>query len=333
LIDRPSPDLDQTKRYREVKPWRYILICILGICLIWFIWSANLKPLNISKEINEAVLLATRDQKCESAAAKMEKILNSDTYLDNYLQLQYIDIISSCLRYSPQYKLELSQKAIQILEQAIQSRPTYTRAWEFTGIYATKLIEVIQEQKVEISPEKEKELINKAYAGYEKAHQLSPGRQKIFDDLARLDMVLGRFEEAEKNSDRCIALNPEWANCYWTKALIKINAGQPDQAAQLIKIAEEKGYPVENQKAIGELINLYSRLIKITGKHQYYQNLAELYPKLIAYEPENPRFHASLAYVYKELGQFQEAKKQALIILELAPEMKETVEEFLKTLP
>lgn len=66
---------------------------------------------------------------------------------------------------------------------------------------------------------------------------------------------------------------------------------------------------------------------------QNYQELIIIYQYLIEKDPNNFQYHASLAYVYKITGNFELAKKEALIVIELSPESKKVTEEFLKSLP
>ncbi len=64
-----------------------------------------------------------------------------------------------------------------------------------------------------------------------------------------------------------------------------------------------------------------------------YNNLILDYKYLIEKDPNNFQHHASLAFAYKNIGDYENAKKEALKVLELSPESKQNTEEFLKTLP
>lgn len=50
----------KTDESTALNPSKYIFITILCFILVWFIWSANIKPLQINKKINEAVFLSKR---------------------------------------------------------------------------------------------------------------------------------------------------------------------------------------------------------------------------------------------------------------------------------
>jgi Flp pilus assembly protein TadD len=58
-----------------------------------------------------------------------------------------------------------------------------------------------------------------------------------------------------------------------------------------------------------------------------------VFEKLIAINQNNPQYRSSLAYFYRQTGQYEKARIQALKVLELSPESKPNVDAFLKTLP
>jgi protein involved in temperature-dependent protein secretion len=74
-------------------------------------------------------------------------------------------------------------------------------------------------------------------------------------------------------------------------------------------------------------------LAKNTGDNSYYEILRDLYIEQIKLSPRNFQYHASLAYAHSILGEYDKAREQAAIVLELSPESRDNVEAFLKTLP
>ena len=107
----------------------------------------------------------------------------------------------------------------------------------------------------------------------------------------------------------------------------------PEARQELIKEATyyfEKAYLLspKREESLSQLINMY---IKIKN----YQGLAETYPRLISITSDNTKkaqLYASLAVVYKELGDKEKAREVALKALELHPAAKPVVDEFLKSL-
>jgi len=310
-----------------LNPSKYIFITILCFIFIWFIWSANTKPLLINKKINEAVFLK-RNNQYGMAIKKMEKIMSQHTFIDNYLRLQYIDLIGLCINTNPKSKLALSYRAVEILEECTKLRPYYTRSWLYLGTYTNRLVE----SDPNLSSEAKEELTKKAYSYLEKAHQLSPKRPDIFVAWTKNYLISGKYQEAKEKAEECINFAPDNGNCWWTKALILIRLDKSKEASRAIKIASEKRYNIESRKAISQLIDIYANLAKNTEDIKYYQKLADNYQKLIKIEPKNFQFHASLSYVYKALKEYDKAREEAMIVMELSPESKANVEEFLKTL-
>ena len=308
-----------------------ISICVLLFCVTtWFIWQYNIKPLFINKEINQAIFYS-QNQKCEKAFATMEKILPSHSFIDFYLRSQYVDIIGQCLKANPQLKTELSLKAIQILDETIKLKPEYTRSWLFLGSY----INLFVEDNEKIDQSLKKEFLKKADYSFKQASELSPKRQEIYVGWFNTDMISGKYAEAKQKAEKCISLYSELGECWWIRGLSNLLLGNPKQFEQDIKIAGQKEFNINAKGSLLQLLKVYSILIQSSdgNKTEYYLPLVDIYQKLIVLNPESFQYHASLAYVYKMLGEYKKAREEALIALELSPESKQSVEEFLKTLP
>lgn len=296
--------------------------------LVWFLWSFNLEPLFFNKEINWALYYA-ENQKCEKAFARMEKILSSQSILNHYLRLRYLDIINICIQEMPQKKIELAQKAILLLQEAIKIRPYYTRSWILLGSYTT----ILMENKKNLNTEEFSQLKENANYYFQKASKLAPKREEIYLGWTQANLLGKEYQKAKETAEKCLALNPEFLECQWQKVLSLIYLGKTKEAQKEIEELSLKGYVVDNKKSLLQLIKAYIYLAEKTGDLKYYQALAELYQRLIEIDYHNFQWHASLAYVYKILRNYKKAREEALIVLKLSPESKQNVEEFLKTLP
>ena len=303
----------------KILPWgKNFILVFLFIGLIWFIWIFNLKPFQINTQINRAVY-ESENNLCQNALDRMEKILPEHSFLDNYLRLQYVTIIQNCAKENIKPSEELAQKATQILKENIKNRPYYTRNWLLLGSYTNVLIEK------NTRPELAEGLKQEANSYFEKANQLSPKRQEVSTEWIRTDLLTSNYLKAETKAQTCIDLNEKLEECYWLMGLSQAGLKNIEKSDYYLKIAEEKGFNTQSKNSLYGLIGVY-----IDTKN--YQGLVETYLKLIEIEPQNPQYHASLATAYRELGNYQMAKKEALKVLELQPEAKGEVEEFLKTL-
>jgi len=262
--EKPSENLNPTKS---------IFLCILFFILLWFIWSFNLKPLSINKEINWADYYVKAGQ-CEKALEKMEKdVLSSQSIIDNYAKLKYIDIIGRCSAKIPRLKLTIAPKAISGLKEATEIRPYYTRTWIFLGSYTKLLIENKEYFKIE----NVEELKKQAYSFFEKAYQLSPKHEELFPGWIQINLLSKKYQLAKEKAEECITLNPESSYCWWLKGLSNIYLEEIEQAEKNLKIATEKGHDPNSQKSLSQLVKAYLKLTEETGNLEYYEKAADIW--------------------------------------------------------
>ena len=293
--------------------WRGLLLFLLFVLLIWFIWVFNAKPFQINKEINWASY-ESKEGEHEKAVVRMENLLAKRSFLDAYLRLKYADIIDEYIKAKPELTISLVQKAIEILKENTNIMPYYTRDWLLLGSYTNILIERGQIK-----------LKDEANSYFEKAHQLSPKRQEVFTEWIKTDLLTGEYQKAKERAEKCIALNEKLGDCYWLMGLTQGYLKNFEGLNYYANIAQTKGYDTQSE-------NAFLQLTKVYAQTQNYQDLVKTLTKLISINPNNPQYHASLAAAYQKIGDLEMAKKEALKVLELQPEVREEVEKFLETL-
>ena len=232
--------------------FKYPIIAFLFIGVVSFIWFYNIVPFQINAEINKASQIVNRSS--ESAIVKMETILLSDTFLNEYVQASYLDIINIYILREPIKMILLAPKGIELLTEATELRPNYTRYWLLLGTYYNLMLENYQT----IYPEDVGFWIEEANNAFSKASELSPKRQEIYLRQARTNIFIDNFEMANKKIEDCIALNPKFGDCYWTKALIGFKENNIDKAKENIALAQENEYEVyKNEISLLELRKMY----------------------------------------------------------------------------
>jgi len=306
------------------------LFCILAI----FIWSHCLKPFEINKDINWAVHYSTNGQCLKAIETMDNEVIPNNTIINSYARLQYIDIIRNCLQENSQNKYVLAPKAVETLREETKIRPYYTRAWITLGAYLNVLVQNKETLKIENS----NELLKEADLAFEKAAELNPKREDTFIGWIETKLMLKDYEQAREKADICVSLNLKNKECWWYRGLTNIYLGNLEQADQDIALAKEKEQNINSNKSLIQLQNAYMKTIETiedsSKKTEYYKRLADVYQRSIKYiDDKNFQYYASLAYVYKELGEYKKARESALIVLELSPESKENVKAFLKSLP
>jgi O-antigen ligase len=334
LISGKSESVLTTPKEKEEKipetflKYQVPLISILFFLLIWFLFVFNLKPLALTKDLNLARDYG-RINKCAVALELVDKITSDKkNIVDNFLALESIDVVQSCIIRNPEHKEKLLRKAVQILEENAKRNPQYTLNWMLAGGYVGLLL---QEKKIvqeNILPQEEEELRNKAEIYFQEASLLSPRRASIYQEWAKSEMSAKDYEKAKEKIQKCIDFDPDYGGCYWTMALIQGYLGNQEQFKHFEQIAKDYDYDLNSPEALQELTNLYIAV----GN---YQGLVNTYSQLISLTQtpkEKAQLLASLAAVYKDLGNIEKAKKTALEILEIFPQGKADVEFFLKTL-
>jgi len=188
---------------------------------------------------------------------------------------------------------KMCEQAIEKMEQILPEKSF------LDGYLRSKYSEILLKCQEQMS-EHELLLMKKNWEITKENVNIHPYSTRSYILLGSLSNFLA---EKETNSEFITELKKE-AVFYLEKA-IKLSPKRPD--------------------AIPYLVQAYAAV-------ENYAGLAETYPKLIEIEPDNAQYYASLAFVYKELGQIKEAKKTALKIIELFPEHQQAAEEFLQTL-
>jgi len=304
----------------SVKPWiKSVIVSVLFCTLILFLWQYNILPFKINAEINKASTLA--DQKyCGKAFSLMDKILLKHSFLDSYARMEYVEFTKTCNNYFPENNLVYIKRGLELINEAVKIQPLYTRYWLLLGSSTTVL--AAQEKNTD----SKNNLLKQANYYFDRASQLAPKNQEILVEKAKMEIVAGDYKNAQDYSEKCITLNPNLGDCYWYLALSKIYLKDTDGAQKDIQAASDKKYNINSKVSLGDLSNAY-------GSISDYQDLVPIYEKLIAIDTNFAQYHSSLAFFYKELGEYDKARQEALKVLQLSPESKQNVDDFLKTLP
>ena len=298
---------------------RKLILILSLIILVWFIWQYNIRPFQINTQINVAKYLS-ENGKCKLALERMKNVFPEKSILDGYVRLKYITYLRDCEPAMPEKTLEFAKLGYEMLKESLKIQPYYTRYWILIGNFVTILISRETDAKIR------QDLIKEADSYFEKAQELSPKRQETLIDWAKMKTISGQYQEAKEKANECIELNSNLGECYWARALPEIYLEEFPESERDIKLAEEKGYYVSSLVSLNQLVDAYSSV-------KNYPKLVLAYQKLLEIKYSEPQYHASLAFTYKEMGEFEKARQEALVFLQLMPEAKEEVEMFLQTLP
>jgi putative inorganic carbon (HCO3(-)) transporter len=296
-----SNNLSEKKLKIKLNKAKYPIIIILFIGLCWFIWSYNIKPFQINTEINMALSSAKRGQP-EKALRRIENILPSDTFINEYLRSNYIEIINIYIIREPQRAIILIPRGIEIVRSALEIRPSYTRYWLMIGRYHNILLKNYQN----VYPELVDQWKNEAETAFQEALKLSSKRQEIFLGQAETYFYLNDFEKAKEKVQECIDLNPKTSNCWWRKALINLKMNEVEKAKENIKIAQEKGFPLDYELNLLELKEIY---LSINTDEQYLEEICNINYRLKKAKPDNPNYKINVLACYMRLKEYDKIKE------------------------
>lgn len=326
--DGSQPAIAKNKPERKKRAGKNIIIACLFIFLIFFIWQYNIKPLKINASINWANFYLEKDETCNRAINKLEPLLESHSVIDSYLYQTYGNVLIKCIKDAgkSEDKIKLIQLGIEIDKKIVQERPYNTRSWIYLGAFESFLLE---------RDPSNKNLKDKMNYSFKRASELAPNRPTIYSEWAIGHLIYGNCREALNMANKCLSLKDDFSDCWWTSALSNICLKNQQLGEEQIKKALELKYYTTGPDAMKQLVKIYKKLINEEqgDKTLYYKALAVAYYRLTQLNPNDFQYHASLAYVYRTLGEYTKARQEALIVIKLSPESKKNVEAFLKTLP
>ncbi len=298
-----------------------------GIFLLFFIWQYNVQPLKANAKINWAKYYLENDDSCKRAYNTISPHLNYGSYINTYVKQTYVNILTKCSAETndSNEKSKIIEEGIKNAKEILAKRPYYTRAWVYLGVFESFMLEKNPESMAL------KEEIDSAF---ERASELSPKRTIILFEWAKAYLVVDECQNSLNLANECISKNPNAGECWWLRGLSNLCLQNEKLAGEEMQKAETIGFKIFEDEPVKQGIKVYVRLInKYGGKTSYYRGLAELYDRLSQAHPDDFQYHASLAYVYRALGEYAKARKEANYVLRLSPESEQSVREFLKTLP
>ncbi len=313
-----APVIDN-KKAAFLRTYKTPVAIFLGIMLAFFIWQYNIWPFIINADANKAELLVA-DQQCDRAVNLMETVMKRRSILDARVRIQYVEMMNLCAAMHPQKNLAYAQRGIEVMKEAVAIQPTFSRLWIFLGGFTTVTANAEQDAA------KKTALLTEAQSYLEKAAQLAPDHQELITEQIKLAMIAKDYQAMKNTAERCVQVYPSAGSCYFLRGLSNIYLGNLADADKDIALSTTKGHDIYSTLALNQLVTAYAET-------KHYQRLANAYQELIIRFPNVADYHASLAFTYKEMGEYQKARQEALFFLQMMPEAKEEVEAFLASLP
>jgi len=306
----------QSHEYKTIfLPSKKPFIVFLAVLAALFIFFWNIKPLYLNAKIAYINDLANAKQCKKVLSAADSSNWQKSGILAPYAALKYADTIKKCAFVYPKKEVEYSKKALESLKLAAKLQPNWSRTWLLMGTFEN----VIAAR--ETDPENKKNLLAEAQKHLEKSLELSPKRQEVIEEMEKNRLVAQDYQAMKKIAYTCIDIDSSQGICYWYLGVAEIFLGEQENGETHIHRAEEiksSNYP-------------YIQLGVAYLSQKNYQGAARTYEIISGLDSKNASYHAVLGAIYKELGEYEKAGKQAIRVFELEPENKESIE-FLRVL-
>ncbi len=298
---------------KAIIPYKKYIAAVFLIILILFLWFWNIKPLYINEKIIYAYNLSNI-KKCDKAISISDSTLKNGI-LKAYAGLKYADTIKNCVPSKPEKSIEYSTTSLQALKLSSEIQPKFTRTWLFMGNFANFL--AAKEQNAE----NKNKLLLETRDYLEKALKLSPKRQEILIEMEKNYLMVNDYQTMKKIAYDCIAIDSSYGFCYWYLGVAEVFLGEQENGKKHIQEAREKA----------DITYPYIQLGIAYINQKNYKDAAEAYRLAVIGDGENANYRAVLAFLYKQIGEYEKAGIEAVEVFKLQPGNKEVLE-FIKLL-
>ncbi len=297
---------------------RIFAIIVLPISLFAagiMVYKFNWQPMTASNAMLHATIYAS-DRSDIGSIELFRAALNLPTPYKDETRVQVAQIITAILSKQtiPQERFrEFFDFGEREIKTAIALHPQhayfqymlgrlYTEALNYDGSYA-----------------------GEAETALTKAIELSPKKQQIHFGLAKFFVDQGRMKDALEVYRKMVEYAPNVGEAHWFYAVLLEQQGEKDAAEQELAEVGRLGFMPRHYEE--KLL-----LARVMAKQKNYQKVIDYMENALIQKPDQADIYAQLAVAYKELGKFDEAKRNALRAAELDPSFAAEAEIFLKTL-
>lgn len=281
---------------------------IFAIILVLFLFFWNIKPLYLNENIAHANNLSEIGS-CGKAMETIENANKNPGILLVYSALTYSDIIKKCS--TQEKESAYAKKGFEALKNASVAQPRYARTWLFmAGL--TNVLAAREEDQA-----KKSVLLNEAREYLNKSLQLSPKRQETLIEMEKTYLIAEDYKSMEKTGHDCVNIDPSQGVCYWYLGVSEIFLGDQQSGKTHIEEAlKKKGF-----------VPSYVQLGAAYISQKNYADAADAY-YLAVHEnsPQNAGYHAVLATLYRQIGEYTKATQEAVEVFKLQPGDKESID-------
>ena len=295
-----------------------ILMAILIILVSILIFKTNIEPAKANYACTRAIL-AGRAGNSQKAFAYYQKALSYKSPQGKYeirqkLATFIIQYIESQQKKNEKVNPAVFNYTLNELEKTVKDHPLDYVPYLYVGRFYIMQIS----EKPEFGEQAETMILS--------ALALNDKNPRVWYELGQVKLSEKKINEAVAAFQQALELNPETVESYWFLGMAYAQAGNIQEAVKYVEQAISMGYNYKNSFSdIGRLINLYEKV------GDYYK-IIDYYKAAIELQPKNAQLYASLAAVYKTVGDIENASFYALKAAEIDPKFASESEAFINSL-
>ena len=301
--------------------WKKIIFAASAIAILITLIRISVIPFWLNYTSNKAAILAKKglyNETMQFYRGITEKY-RGKTYFEKELNEKFMKIASY---FAPllldqtenrEEYLKLNQDTINLLNRSVELEPYHTKHYYNIGLFYNNI--------TVINPSAGQEGLKY----FTKSLELSPNREQALIESSKMQMMFSNYDGAIAKLQKTAAINPELAESYIWLGIAHLYKKNNEIADEYFSTAQKYGYNFEEISILELMSGAYAN-------NQQWAKAIPYYVKILEKKPDNIETRALLAGSYQKIGKTEEARREAEILLKIAPQAKESIEAFLKNL-
>jgi len=307
-------------------------VLLAAVMLPAAFWYAVLKPTSANRRLLQAISTsrakdprtgASRVVYRPATVALFEQAIGFDTtgrYESRGSFAQYALDLAQTPDVSSSQKIGLLMKAADRLEQNVRQEPVSSRHYIYAAGLINRLVSLLRPTDPALADAQARRCLDLMDA----AERLSPTRPQIFFERSESCGALGLADKQVAELEKGLSLSPYSSKPNLDLLCLYIARGRSAEAARQWQKIRDLDLPVTRSD--------YDRIIGLYDQQKQYAQMVELYRQQLSRSPDDLEVLPRLATTYRELGEFDLARRTALRAAELSPQIKASLQEFLDSL-
>ncbi|MEK7627718.1 MAG: O-antigen ligase family protein [Patescibacteria group bacterium] len=307
--------------FARLTKWKKMIFAASAITILMILVRVSLIPFWLNYTSNKTVIIVKQGLYNETmqfyrgiTEKYKEKIYFEKELNEKFMKIAsyFAPLLLDQTQNREEY-LKLNQETINLLKRNIKLEPYHTKHYYNIGLFYSNI--------AVLNPSAGQE----GLSYFTKSLELSPNREQALVESAKLQMIFLDYDGAITKLQKTTAINPELAEPYLWLGIANLYKKNNEIADEYFSTAKKYEYNFEEMNALKLMSGAYA-------DNQRWAKAIPYYIKILEKKPDNIETRALLAGSYQKIGNIKEARREAEILLKIAPQAKESIEAFLKGL-